>query len=278
MSVRFTQVDAFTAEPFHGNPAAVVVLPSWPSDAWMQSVALEMNLSETAFLVPRETGESALASELDLRWFTPTVEVALCGHATLASTRVLWDEGHARAGAPVTFHTKSGPLTAAPLANGGAEWIELDFPATPPTETAPPPGLAEALGVTPRWVGRSRFDYLVLVDDEADVRAAKPNHSALRRVEARGVMLTAAGAPASGHDFVSRFFAPGAGVDEDPVTGSAHCCLTPYWSARLGKSEMTAYQASRRGGVVRVRLLGDRVRLAGQTRVVARGELLVEPE
>jgi PhzF family phenazine biosynthesis protein len=266
MTVRFTQVDAFTGEPFAGNPAAVVVLPAWPPEAWMQAVAAEMNLSETAFLVRQGGG-------FGLRWFTPAVEVALCGHATLASARVLWDEGHAPAGELLVFHTKSGALTAAP----SGDWIELDFPATPPEEAVAPEGLVEALGVAPSWVGRSRFDYVVVVDGEGEVRAAAPDNSALRRVKARGVMLTAAAAPGTGFDFVSRFFAPGSGIDEDPVTGSAHCCLAPFWAGRLGREEMVGFQASRRGGVVRVRVVGDRVRLGGRTAVVARGELLIDP-
>jgi len=266
MSIAFTQVDAFTAEPFRGNPAAVVVLPRWPSAEWMQAVAAEMNLSETAYLVRQDGG-------FGLRWFTPAVEVALCGHATLASARVLWDDGHAPPSAPLVFHTLSGTLTA--TARG--EWIELDFPATPPTELPAPEGLAEALGVRLSWVGRSRFDVVAVVDDEREVRAAAPDHSRLRRLGARGVMHTAPAAPGSGHDFVSRFFAPGSGIDEDPVTGSAHCCLAPFWAARLGRNELVGYQASPRGGVVRVRVDGDRVQLGGQTAVVARGELLVDP-
>ncbi len=270
MSVGFTQVDAFTAEPFRGNPAAVVVLADWPAESWMQAVAAEMNLSETAFLVRREG--DAERNEFGLRWFTPTVEVALCGHATLASARVLWEEGHATA-APLVFHTKSGALTAS---RDGA-WIELDFPATPPQEAPAPAGLMEALGVKPRWVGRSRFDFVVVVDEEAAVRAAQPDHTRLRGVEARGVMLTAPAATGADHDFVSRFFAPASGVDEDPVTGSAHCCLAPYWAARLGRSHLVGYQASQRGGEVRVSVVGDRVRLAGQTALVARGRLLLDP-
>jgi predicted PhzF superfamily epimerase YddE/YHI9 len=266
MSVRFTQVDAFTSEPFRGNPAAVIVLAAWPQAAWMQSVAAEMNLAETAFLVPQPGG-------FGLRWFTPAVEVALCGHATLASARVLWDEERAPANEPIAFHTQSGVLRALPA----GDWIELDFPATPPEESLPPLGFAEALGLSPSWVGRSRFDLMAVVDGEEQVRAARPDHGALRRLGVRGIMITAAGAAGSGHDFVSRFFAPGAGIDEDPVTGSAHCCLAPYWAQRLGRRELVGYQASARGGVVRVRVAGDRVLLGGQTAVVARGELLVAP-
>jgi PhzF family phenazine biosynthesis protein len=235
----------------------------------MQAVAAEMNLSETAFLVRREDRLG-----FDLRWFTPAVEVALCGHATLASARVLWEEGHAPADQAIAFHTKSGELRA----TVEGEWISLDFPATPPTEAAPPAGLAAALGVEPRWVGRSRFDYMVLVDDAATVRDARPDIGKLAQVEARGVMLTARGDEGSGHDIVSRFFAPAAGVAEDPVTGSAHCCLAPFWAERLGRDELVAYQASRRGGVLRLRVRGERVELGGRTTVVARGELLCTPD
>ena len=267
MSVRFTQVDAFSSEPFRGNPAAVVVLDEWPRPQWMQSVAAEMNLAATAFPVRREDG-------FGLRWFTPAVELALCGHATLASARVLWDEGLAAAAEPIAFHTQSGVLRAQPA----GDWIELDFPATAAVEVASPPGLAAALGVTPSWVGRSRFDIVAVADDERQVREARPDHGALRLVGARGVILTAAASAGSGHDFVSRFFAPGVGIDEDPVTGSAHCCLAPYWAQRLGRDELVGYQASPRGGVVRVRVAGERVFLAGQTTVVVRGELLVDPD
>jgi len=262
MGLKIVQVDAFASRPFSGNPAAVCVL-SAPRDArWMQDVAREMNLAETAFLHPENEGYR-------LRWFTPAVEVALCGHATLASAHVLWEEGRLPAGQQARFHTQSGLLTA----DRRGDWIELDFPATPPAPAPEPPGLAAALGVTPRWVGRSRFDYLVEVDSEPTVRALTPDIQALAKVEARGIIVTSR-ATTSGYDFVSRFFAPRAGVPEDPVTGSAHCALTPFWSERLDRPEMTAYQASPRGGVIRVRLAGDRVILAGQAVTVLRGELL----
>ena len=269
MSVRFTKVDAFTAEPVRGNPAAVIVLDAWPSPHWMQSVAAEMSLPATAFAV-RQDGAAAT---FGLRWFTRVAELVLCGHGTLAASRVLWEDALVPAGEPIVFHAQSGALSA--TRNG--DWIELDFPATPPVEAESPAGLAEALGVTPSWVGRSRFDLVAIVDDEATVREATPDHGALRRVGARGVMLSAVARAGSGFDFVSRFFAPGIGIDEDSVTGSAHCCLAPYWAARLGRDEMVGYQASPRGGVVRVRVAGDRVVLGGQTAVVARGELLVDP-
>ena len=261
MSLPIVQVDAFTDHLFAGNPAAVCILPA-PADArWMQDVAREMNLSETAFLVPQRDG-------FDLRWFTPAVEVDLCGHATLASAHVLWEDGHLPLGTQARFHTRSGLLTA----DRRGDWIELDFPATRAEPAAPPAGLTAAVGVTPRFVGRSRFDYLLEVDGEEIVRGCKPNFAALARADARGVIVTSR-APASSYDFVSRFFAPRAGVNEDPVTGSAHCALAPYWTAQLGRPELVGYQASARGGTVRVRLQGDRVILGGQAVTVLRGTL-----
>jgi predicted PhzF superfamily epimerase YddE/YHI9 len=262
MGVPIVQVDAFANRPFGGNPAAVCILTEPRDDAWMQNVAREMNLAETAFLHPENDGYR-------LRWFAPAAEVALCGHATLASAHVLWEDGHLAAGRQARFHTLSGLLTA----DRRGEWIDLDFPATPPTPAPAPPGLAAALRVGPRWVGRSKFDYVVELDSEDAVRGLKPDLLALDRVEARGVIVTSR-ATTSGYDFVSRFFAPRVGVPEDPVTGSAHCTLTPFWSDRLARTEMTAYQASLRGGVVRVRLSGDRVILGGQAVTVLRGELL----
>ena len=262
MGLTITQVDAFTDTPFAGNPAAVCLLPAPRDEGWMQSVAREMNLSETAFLVRAGDG-------YDLRWFTPSVEVALCGHATLASAHVLWEEGHLAAAQQARFHTKSGLLTG----DRAGDWIELDFPVKR-EETAPAPaGLAEALGVAPKYVGRNQFDYLVEIDGEATVRRLTPNHAALATLPVRGVIVTSR-ADSPGYDFVSRFFAPGSGVAEDPVTGSAHCALGPYWQARLGKSNFVAYQASPRGGVVRVRVVGERVKLGGKAVTVLRGELL----
>jgi PhzF family phenazine biosynthesis protein len=257
--LKLFQIDAFTSEAFRGNPAAVCLLDRERDAAWMQSVAAEMNLSETAFLLAAVDGYS-------LRWFTPAVEVALCGHATLASAHALWEEhglGSAR------FHTKSGVLTAERI----GDLIELDFPATREERVDAPEGLLESLGISdPVYIGRNKFDYLVEVASEDVVRKLDPDHAQLRRIPVRGVIVTSR-ATMEGADFVSRFFAPGSGVDEDPVTGSAHCCLTPYWSAKLGKDEMTAYQASRRGGVLHVRLAGDRVKLAGEAVTVLRGEL-----
>jgi PhzF family phenazine biosynthesis protein len=261
MGIAIYQVDAFTDKPFAGNPAAVCILSEPRTESWMQNVAQEMNLSETAFLREQADG-------FGLRWFTPAVEVDLCGHATLASAHVLWETGMLSAQEQARFHTRSGLLTA----ERKGEEIELNFPATPEEPTEAPPGLSEALGVTFRYIGRSKFDYLVEVDSEQVVRSLAPDFALLRRLSIRGIMVTSV-ATSSGYDFVSRFFAPGAGIDEDPVTGSAHCCLGPYWRARLGKEELVAYQASERGGVLRVRVAGDRVYLGGRAVTVLRGEL-----
>jgi len=260
------QVDAFADRPFAGNPAAVCLLEQ-PGDArWMQDVAREMNLSETAFLEPAGDG-------FHLRWFTPAVEVELCGHATLASAHVLWESGRLDPSATARFHTLSGLLTA----QRQGEWIELDFPAKPVDEVSPPEGLIAALGSdppAPLFIGKSRFDYLVELPSEGAVRSAVPDHSRLRTLPVRGVIVTARGDAGGPYDFVSRFFAPGSGVDEDPVTGSAHCTLGPYWAPKLGKQDLLAYQASARGGVVRVRVAGDRVKLGGQAVTVLRGRLV----
>ena len=258
--MRIVQVDAFTNKPFAGNPAAVCVMPAPREERWMQNVAREMNLSETAFLVPNGDG-------FNLRWFTPSIEVALCGHATLASAHVLWQDGHLPQGVVARFHTKSGLLTA--MQKDG--WIEMDFPATANSPCEAPAGLVEALGLAPLYVGRNKFDYLVEAGSETILRAIQPDHSALRKLPARGIIVTARGAD---YDFVSRFFAPGSGIDEDPVTGSAHCALGPYWAAKLGKSTFRAFQASARGGEVGVRVEGDRVILSGQAVTVLQGELV----
>jgi PhzF family phenazine biosynthesis protein len=226
----------------------------------MQHVAAEMNLSETAFLHPQNGGYS-------LRWFTPAIEVDLCGHATLASAHALWETERLDEKAQARFHTRSGLLTA----ERKGDWIELNFPATPEHKTDPPPQLLEALGVRATYVGRNKFDYLVEVESEETVRAIRPDHALLRKLPVRGVIVTSR---ASEYDFISRFFAPGSGIDEDPVTGSAHCALAPYWAAKLGKTELRAFQASPRGGFVNLRTDGDRVRLGGQAVTVLMGELL----
>ena len=261
--MKLLQIDAFTDQPFRGNPAAVCLLDGERDAEWMQRVAAEMNLSETAFLLRQEDGWS-------LRWFTPAVEVDLCGHATLASAHALWGEG-ADDAAVLRFHTRSGLLTA----TRDGDWIELDFPAKREEAVDAPPELLAALSARDAaYVGRNQFDYLVELRSEDEVRALEPDHAMLRKLPVRGVIVTSRAANGE-YDFVSRFFAPGSGVDEDPVTGSAHSCLAPYWAPRLGKNEFVAYQASARGGVLRVRLDGERVKLGGRAVTVLRGELVV---
>ena len=256
-------VDAFTDRQFAGNTAAVCIL-SGPADVrWMQKVAQEMNLSETAFLYRHGDG-------FNLRWFTPAAEVDLCGHATLASAYALWEAGYLKLEEEGRFYTHSGLLTARRM----GDWIELDFPAEPEKKVSPPPHLVNALGVTPEYVGRNRFDYLVKVDSEETVRNLKPDFALLKQIPARGVIVTSLSG-SEGYDFVSRFFAPAVGINEDPVTGSAHCCLGPFWKERLGKNEFVAYQVSLRGGIVRVRMKGERVYLGGQAVTILRGELIV---
>ena len=262
MTIPIFHVDAFTDRPFAGNPAAVCILPGLRDDTWLQAVAGEMNLSETAFLTKEADG-------FRLRWFTPKVEVALCGHATLASAHVLWQEGLARPDETIRFHTLSGILTASQK----GEEIELDFPLEPDTAIDPPANLANALGVPLKYVGKNRFDFLVEVDSAATVRSMTPDFKLLATVTNRGVIVTALyDWP---YDFVSRFFAPAAGIDEDPVTGSAHCCLGAYWRRQLGKNEFLAFQASARRGVVRVRVDDKRAYLGGKAVTVLKGELLV---
>ena len=261
MTIPLYQVDAFADRPFAGNPAAVCLLSAERPADWMQAVASEMNLSETAFVRPIDGG-------FGLRWFTPAVEVDLCGHATLAAAHVLWESGTLAADIPARFHTRSGWLTAT---RHGQE-IELDFPAQVVTVATDPPHFADALGTIPTWVGRNRMDYLVEVESAAVVRSLSPDLALLASLPVRGVIVTAK-SDAAEFDFLSRFFAPAAGVPEDPVTGSAHCALGPYWGERLGKAVLHGYQASKRGGVVRVRIAGDRVLLGGTAVTVARGEL-----
>jgi PhzF family phenazine biosynthesis protein len=229
-------------------------------EAWMRNVAREMNLSETAFLYPENGGYR-------LRWLTPAVEVDLCGHATLASAHVLWEDGHIEKDAEARFHTRSGLLTC----RRHGEWIEMNFPVKRAEKAEAPPQLAEALGAHLLYTGRNQFDYLVEVQDEEALRGLTPNHHLLGQLPVRGVIVTCRGKE---YDFVSRFFAPGSGIDEDPVTGSAHTALAPHWAERLRKKEMTGYQASERGGVVKVRVDGERVYLSGQAVTVLRGEML----
>ncbi len=263
MTIPLFHVDSFTERPFAGNPAAVCLLPSWKEDRWLQAVAREMNLSETSFLVRRP-------DYFELRWFTPKVEVDLCGHATLASAHILWQQGQA-SGPEIRFSTRSGILRAI----RHAEEIELDFPVKPEEAAQAPPGFLEALGASAKYVGKSQFDYLVEVESEEDLRKIAPDFKRLVALPVRGIIVTSRSADPR-FDFVSRFFAPCAGIDEDPVTGSAHCCLADFWRKRLGKTEFVAFQASARGGVVRVRLEKDRAFLGGKAITVAKGELLAE--
>ncbi|MFZ5653733.1 MAG: PhzF family phenazine biosynthesis protein [Pseudomonadota bacterium] len=256
-------VDAFTDRPFAGNPAAVCLLDGPRDAAWMQALAGELNLPETAFLHCRADGD------WDLRWFTPTVEVDLCGHATLASAHVLWRERHAAAG-ELRFHTRSGLLTA----ELDQQDIRLELPADPPRQFEPPPALAAALGAVPAWAGRCRIGYVAVLADAGQVRELAPDLDALAALDANGVIATAAGDPPE-YDFISRFFAPRLGIPEDPVTGAAHCALAPYWCERLGRTRLTGFQASRRGGVVGVELAGERVRLSGPAVTVHSGVLHV---
>ncbi len=260
------QVDSFTNKPFAGNPAGVCILPEERDARWMQDVAKEMNLSETAFLVKGNDG-------YNLRWFTPAVEVELCGHATLASAHILWETGLLQPGEQARFHTLSGLLTA----DRRGDWYEMDFPAKSEIPVETPANLVEALGagvgVGVKNITANQFDFLVEVASESIVREMQPDFTRLSKIPVRGVIVTSR-AGAGDYDFVSRFFAPAVGVNEDPVTGSAYCFLSPYWSERLGRNELIGYQASARGGIVKARLDGDRVHLGGQAVTVLRGELI----
>ncbi len=254
-------VDAFTEQPFAGNAAAVCLLAEAPQPRWMQALAADFNLAATAFVWPA-------GGAYALRWFSPTHELRLCGHGTLASAHVLYERGEAAADAPLAFDALAGRLTA----RKRGQLIELDFPSQPSTAVDPPPALADALGETPVRVERAELDYLVELPSADAVRATRPDFAALRTVDARGVIVTAR-ADREDADFVSRFFAPSVGIDEDPVTGSAHCCLAPYWQRALGRTSMVGKQLSQRGGTVHVEVDGERIRLAGAAVTVARGEL-----
>lgn len=262
MSLSLFQVDAFTNRPFTGNPAAVCLLDEPHEPTWMQEVAREMNLAETAFVHKQADGYR-------LRWFTPAVEVDLCGHATLASAHVLWEQGYLPIEEQARFHTKSGLLTA----ERRGSWIELNFPTKPEEPVEDIPGVGEALGVAPVYLGMSQFDCLIEVESEEVVRSLRPNIEQLAAFPVRGIIVTSL-ASTPGYDFVSRFFAPRVGIPEDPVTGSAHCVLAPFWCHRLGREALTGYQASARGGTVQVHLDGERVRLGGQAVTVLHGELM----
>lgn len=262
-SMNLFVADAFAEGPFSGNPAAVCLLDRAVTDEWRQNLAMEMNLSETAF--PERNG-----ARWKLRWFTPALEVDLCGHATLATAHILFEKGLAAEDAPLEFETRSGLLRV----TRRGELLEMDFPALPAQPSAAPPGLLEALGCEALHVMQNTMDILVEVRDAATLRALNPDMQGLRQLAARGIIVTAA-SDMPGYDFISRFFAPAAGVDEDPVTGSAHCCLAPYWGQRLGAFEMSAWQASKRGGAVYLHWAGDRVMLAGRALTVWEGRLRV---
>jgi PhzF family phenazine biosynthesis protein len=263
MQAELHLVDAFTNSPFRGNTAGVCIPDGPAEDGWMQQVAAELKQSETAFLFPE--GEN-----WNLRWFTPAKEIELCGHATLAAASVLFATSRVPGDKAIVFETLSGKLTV----RKESDWISMDFPAEPPAPTMPVPGLGQALGVEPLFTGRNRFDILVELPLADDVCSLEPDMNALSPIRARGIIVTAA-SDLPNIDFVSRFFAPSVGVPEDPVTGSAHCCLAPYWGMKLKKTEMTGFQCSARGGSVRVKLSGDRVILCGHAVPVFSGTLLV---
>ncbi len=246
------QVDAFTNEPFKGNPAAVCLLDEARPEDWMRALAAEMNLSETAFVLPQ--GE-----DFNLRWFTPAVEMDLCGHATLASAHVLWETGRVPVDRQIRFHTRSGLLTITKQ----RDWIEMDFPARRIREVTENEGVIDAIGAVPEEVFQSGDNLLFVYESEKTVRNLKPDFAALKKYEFHGVIVTSP-ADSPQYDFVSRFFAPAIGVDEDPVTGSSHCTLAPFWGERLRKSTMTALQVSARGGELKLRVSAERVYISGQ--------------
>jgi PhzF family phenazine biosynthesis protein len=258
---RIVQVDAFTNRPYAGNQAAVCVLEGLREEAWMQALARETNLPATVFLSPQEDGFA-------IRWLTPASELPLCGHGTLAAAHVLWTEGHADPARPIALYSRNHRLKAV----REDDWITLDFPAIRNAPVTAPVALVEGLGLQPRFVGRSSHSYLVEANSEEEVRGLKPDFGRLATLDFPSIIVTARsnGAP---YDFVSRCFPLSHGIQEDPATGSAHCCFGPYWSEILGKTQMIGYQASARGGVVRVRVDGERVALSGQAVTVLRGEL-----
>lgn len=261
MALTIYVVDAFTGTAFKGNPAAVCLTSEPLEDVVMQNIATEMNLSETAFLFPQDAGYS-------LRWFTPDAEVDLCGHATLASAHMLWETNILAQDKTANFYTKSGLLTAVKQDS----WIQLNFPAEPVSESEYPKELIEALQIEPIFVGRNRFDYFIEVESEDIVRNLMPNFYILKTINARGIIITSR---SNEYDFVSRCFFPAVGVNEDPVTGSAHCGLGPYWGKKLNKTEMVAYQASERGGHLKINLLKDSVLMSGQAVTIMKSEFLV---
>jgi len=266
MSIPIYQVAAFAEKAFEGNPAAVCILQQPADEVWMQSVAREMNLSETAFVVHRDDGD------FDLRWFTPVIEVPLCGHATLAAAHILYETGLLQPNRMARFHTLSSMLQAKRMDG----LIELDFPAIPLQDCDVPPGLLNALGLQSiQHIMQAGFRFLMEVDSAKAVQNLTPDFAALRQCIGEQRVIVTAGSDQANIDIISRYFAPGVGVDEDPVTGSAHCALAPYWVAKLGKMNLSAYQASARGGYLRCAVIGDRVKLAGKAITVLRGELKI---
>lgn len=261
--MKIYHIDAFTDRPFAGNPAVVCLLEHPKVESWLQNVAHEMCVSETAFLIRRGDG-------YNLRWFTPEVEVDLCGHATLASAYMLWEDGGVSKDAAIRFYTKSGML----IANREDSWVVLDFPALPVVETDASGELEKALGIKSLYTGKYQSDYLLEVESEEMVRGLKPDFEELCRIAMRGVAVTSR-SHSGDYDFISRFFCPSLGVNEDPVTGSAHCGLGPYWANKIGKDNLVAYQASKRGGIIRLAIAGDRVLLGGHAVMVHRADLLV---
>jgi PhzF family phenazine biosynthesis protein len=257
--------DAFSEKPFGGNPAGVCLLENPVEDRWMQQVAMEMNQAETAFLLP-ENGQYRL------RWFTPLAEVDLCGHATLASAHILWEQGIMEADREIRFFTRSGLLLANRREDG---WIQLDFPLETPSACSTPEGLEEALGAKPVYVGRNRMDYFIEVESEDILTALQPDFGKLKRIAVpRGFIVTSrSGRSQESADFVSRCFFPSLGIDEDPVTGSAHCALGPYWAAKLGSNRLTAIQLSKRQGLLRLEILSERILISGQAVTTLQGQL-----
>jgi predicted PhzF superfamily epimerase YddE/YHI9 len=266
MEIAFSHVDAFTRQAFGGNPAVVCRVDAWPPDAWMRQVAGEMNAGATVFV-------RCSHDRKELRWFSPTVELEMCGHGTLAAAHILWEAGVADPAAPIAFHTRAGELGA--VRDG--DRIVLDFPMLVEHAALPPDGLLAALGIVDAgYVGRNRFDYLVEVEHEQTVRGLRPDMSALARIETRGVIVTSRAADPD-VDFVSRFFAPATGIAEDHATGSAHCCLAVFWGRRLERTRLTARQLSPRGASFALELAGDRVRIGGEAVTVSDGRLTVTP-
>lgn len=263
MNIPIYQIDAFTDIAFKGNPAAVVLLETPGEPAWMQAVAAEMNLSETSFVFPEGTG-------FNLRWFTPRTEVELCGHATLSAAHALWESGKVKEGKPITFFTQSGRLSI----KKDRDLIEMDFPAAKVIQGDLPEEVVAAIGIVPDFIGISGEKWLLEYEDELTIRKISPDFAALRQYKGRGLIVTSL-SERPGVDFVSRYFAPWVGIDEDPVTGSSHVLLAPYWGAKLGKIYLTAQQISARGGTLKLRLSGDRVYIAGKALTVFKGELLV---